>query len=156
MDPVSPKLICFRVTLMVSVCISRCLKEMSCAFIDFILFNFLCHFPENSSKHSAIFFLNKSVKKQKHLCQSKCLRRCLPEVDETRITGEMFRPSGSICDVLNLCSAISFPPWSGVEKMRKIIYCFIVTVNNKIERYHSHKRTQKSTSASHTHSQGIL
>lgn len=60
---------------------------------------------------------------------SATLRRVLPGADETRITGGAFRPTGSTCNVLNLCSAISCPPRSGVRK-KIIVYCFIVIVNN--------------------------
>lgn len=50
-------------------------------------------------------------------------RRVLPEADETGITGGVFRPAGSIPDDVNLYSAISFLPSSGVNAIHLLLYC---------------------------------
>lgn len=84
--------------------------------------NFLYHFPD---KRFMIEFLSlapyKSGKNRsmRHPCQSRCLKRHLPEADETRITGWALRPTWSTSDVLNLCSVISSSPiiWSGEKKI---------------------------------------
>lgn len=87
----------------------------------FFTFSFILQITAQFT-HSVItlFFLSINQAKTKHPCQSKCLRRHLPEADETRNTGGALRPTGSTCDILNLCPAISSPPWSGVEKKKKI------------------------------------